>query len=80
MFNVYIIKSEHLNKIYIGHTDRLQERLIEHISGFSKATKISKDWKLIYTEEFQSRSLAMKREKFLKSGDGRKVLRLKEVI
>jgi len=79
MYYVYVIKSISNNKIYIGHTDNLQKRLLEHNSGYSKATKHSCDWQVIHKEEYLDRSLAMKREKFLKTGDGRKVLKLKGI-
>jgi putative endonuclease len=32
-------------------------------------------WQLIYSEEFSTRSQAMKKEKFLKSGQGREWIR-----
>jgi len=75
MFSVYVIKSESSNKIYIGQTSNLEKRLIQHNdlkNNFSKYTKRNKGpWKLIYKEEFETRSEAIKRERFLKSGKGR---------
>jgi putative endonuclease len=79
MYKVYVLKSESKNKIYIGHSDAFENRLTEHLSGESRSTKFTDDWKLIHQETFESRTLAMKREKFLKTGDGRKVLKLKGV-
>ena len=75
MHFVYVIKSASLNRTYIGQTDHLAERLKQH-HGRLKVF----DWELVYSEEFLSRSLAMKREKYLKTGDGRKVLRNKGVF
>jgi putative endonuclease len=80
MFNVYVLKSIGTGKIYIGHTNELQKRLLEHQSGFSAATKHARDWELIHFEEYPDRALAMKRETYLKSGDGRKVLKLKGIF
>lgn len=80
MYIVYVIKSNSRNKVYIGHSDNLEERLLHHNNGYNKATKQCCDWKLIYAEEYLARSLAMKREKYFKSGDGKKVLKLKGVL
>jgi len=74
-FWVYIIESETTGKIYIGHTSNLERRLREHndtVLGKGRYTRKQKGpWPLIYSEEMKSRSEAMKREKSLKSGQGR---------
>ena len=75
MHFVYVIKSESLNTTYIGQTDDLELRLKQH-HGRLKAF----DWKLVHAEQFSTRSLAVRREKYFKTGDGRKVLRNKGVI
>ena len=80
MYYVYVLKSDSTGRAYIGHTDDLESRIHQHNSGMSKATGFVRDWRLKYSQSYSSRSLAMKREKFLKSGDGRKVLRLKGII
>ena len=67
MFFVYILQSQITNKFYIGSTGNLEDRLIRHNSGRSKETANGKPWKLVYTENFQSRSEAMKREMELKA-------------
>ena len=66
MFYVYIIYSRILNKYYIGQTNDLKRRIIEHKNGKSTFTSRTNDWKLIYYEAFTSRSLAIKRENSLK--------------
>ena len=71
MFYVYAIYSSKFNKIYIGQTCDLTNRLIEHNSGKSFYTKRFIPWEIIYTEEFETRGEAMKREKQLKSQKGR---------
>ena len=51
------------NTIYSGYTTDLQRRLSVHNSGKgAKYTKIRLPVKLIYFEEFETKSLAMKRE------------------
>jgi len=47
---------------------------MEHNAGKCRYTKGRMPWKLIYTETYNTRAEAMKREKFLKSGQGRKYL------
>jgi putative endonuclease len=67
MYYTYILKSEKTNKLYIGHTENLERRLIEHNSSQSKSTRNKGPWSLIYKKEFKSRSDAMKFELKLKS-------------
>ena len=74
-FWVYILQSESTGKIYIGHTSNLERRLQEHNDkhlGKQRYTRKQQGpWIMIFSEEMPSRSEAMKREKFLKSGSGR---------
>jgi len=71
MFTVYVIYSENYDKIYIGQTIDLENRIMEHNDGLSNYTKKYIPWKVIHTEVFNSRSTALKREKQLKSSRGR---------
>ena len=72
---VYILKSQSTGKFYTGQTSNLENRIEVHNRGLSPYTKGRGPWILIYYEEFSSRGLAMKREKFLKSGKGREYLK-----
>ena len=69
-FYVYILKSEIVEKFYIGSTSDLDKRIKLHNSPRARWTKKYQPWVLIYSEEFISRSEAMKRETFLKSLKG----------
>jgi len=80
MYYVYIIKSAHKGKVYIGYTSNLKKRLAEHNSGCARSTRQCCDWNVVYTEEYKDKLLAMKREKFFKTGDGRKVLKYKGIF
>jgi len=76
MFFVYVIKSIEGFR-YTGMTEDLQKRLAEHNNkNLSFWTKRGNDWKLIYYEEFTSKSDALNREKWLKGGSGRDFLKL----
>ncbi|MBU1557388.1 GIY-YIG nuclease family protein [Patescibacteria group bacterium] len=70
MFYVYVIKSDK-DYIYTGQTNNLKDRLLRHNSGREKYTKNKGCFKIIYKETYNTRSVAMKREKELKSGKGR---------
>ena len=61
-FVVYILKSEKTDKFYVGHTEDFSRRLSKHNSGKNKSTKNGIPWKIIFTEEFDTRSEAMKSE------------------
>lgn len=63
---VYILQSEKDESYYIGYTSDIEERLKRHNHGKSLYTKTKLPWKLIYQEEFLSRSEAMKREREIK--------------
>ncbi|KKR20249.1 MAG: hypothetical protein UT50_C0019G0004 [Candidatus Moranbacteria bacterium GW2011_GWA2_39_41] len=79
MFYTYAIKNQD-NKIYIGQAADLEVRLQRHNKllknkSTSFTSKNSGNWELIYEEEFETRSEAMKREKELKSFRGREFIR-----
>ena len=79
MYCAYAIKSDK-NKIYIGQTSNLEERLKRH-NGFLKNKESSythkngEIWKLIHKEEFLTRKEAVAREKSLKSYQGREFIK-----
>ncbi len=68
---VYIIYSSQVDQYYIGHTENLKDRLFRHQNSGSKATKKAKDWLLVYSENFESRSEAARREKEIKAKKSR---------
>ena len=70
-----MLRSTVSKKRYVGSTGKDPSvRLREHNSGSNKFTKGHKPFELIYTEEFESKTDAIKRERFLKSGQGRSFL------
>ena len=75
-FLVYVLFSEVHNKIYVGQTHNLENRLQMHNSPENEGwTRTWQPWRLIYQEELSSRSEALKREKELKSYRGREFIR-----
>ncbi|MFH1430812.1 MAG: GIY-YIG nuclease family protein [Candidatus Uhrbacteria bacterium] len=71
MYSVYVIQSESHGTRYIGSTQDVQARLREHNFGKCRYTSGRRPWRLVRVEEFNTRSEAMKRERFLKTGKGR---------
>ena len=76
MFTVYVLHSKLFDKIYIGFTSNLVQRLLSHNELGKKGWTISfRPWTLIYKEELNLKSEAMKREKQLKTAAGRTFIR-----
>ena len=74
MFYVYVIQSTANGTLYTGQTSNLRNRLKSHNLGGSRYTKNRGPWKLLHAEEYSTRSEAMKREKYLKTGKGREFI------
>ena len=72
MYSVYVLYSIKYNKIYIGYTSNLEERLISHNELGHKGWTIKfRPWLLVYSEQCETKELAISRERQLKSGKGR---------
>ncbi|MCJ7752179.1 MAG: GIY-YIG nuclease family protein [Armatimonadetes bacterium] len=71
---VYVLKSHRSGRRYVGITGDLGRRLREHASGRSGGGRLSGGFALIHTEEYPDYETARVRERFLKSGQGRKWL------
>ena len=65
LFHAYILQSA-AGKYYIGQTGNLTERLSRHNSGRSRYTKSRGPWELVYSEAFNTREEAIRREQELK--------------
>ena len=75
MYTVYALYSPSHQKIYIGYTSNLEQRLLSHNSLGKKGWTIKfRPWELAYTEEFDTKKEAMRREKQLKSAKGREFI------
>jgi putative endonuclease len=66
LYFVYILQSERDGSYYVGHTADLKRRVQRHNDGRSTYTKAKAPWKLIYQEQFFSRSEASRREREIK--------------
>jgi putative endonuclease len=68
---VYILFSEKLNKYYIGSTGNIEDRLRKHNRSGKGFTSTGKPWILVYSEGFNSKAEALKRELQFKSWKNR---------
>ena len=75
MHYVYVLHSVSDHGFYIGYSANLRKRLVQHLHGNSLATAYRGPWKLIYYEAYVEQADALGREKYLKSGGGRRFLR-----
>ena len=68
------------NEPYVGYTTDLKERMEKHNQGLVKSTKAYRPWKLIYYEACLNEEDAKRRERYLKTTQGQRLLkrRLKE--
>ena len=82
MFYTYILKSEKSDRLYTGSTNDLRKRFKEHNSGRSAHTAKRGPYKLIYYEACNNEDDARTREKYLKTGMGKRYIhnRLKRFL
>jgi putative endonuclease len=74
-FYTYVLKSLKDNKLYVGWTDNLQKRIQSHNNGKVNSTKNRRPLELIYVEAGRIKEKAIKREKYFKTGFGRRFLK-----
>jgi putative endonuclease len=75
MYYVYVLQSGSDNGLYIGYSSNLRRRMTEHQQGLSFATAFRGPWRLIYYEAYLVEEDALGRERYLKSGGGRRFLK-----
>ncbi|PYL70033.1 MAG: excinuclease ABC subunit C [Verrucomicrobia bacterium] len=75
MFYVYVLRSETDSGLYIGYTRNLRARVKQHNSTNSFTTAHRSPLKLIYYEAYLNQADALGRERYLKSGGGRRFLK-----
>ncbi|MBI5153446.1 MAG: GIY-YIG nuclease family protein [Parcubacteria group bacterium] len=74
MFYTYVLQNKN-KTLYTGSTNDLRKRFNEHNSKKSEYTKHRGPYKLIYYEACLSEEDARSREKYLKSGMGKRYLK-----
>jgi putative endonuclease len=75
MFYTYVLQSKKDGKLYVGWTDNLKRRFLRHQHGLVSATRERLPVALVYYEACLSKDDAIRREKSLKTGFGRRYLK-----
>ena len=71
MYYCYILYSKTADRFYIGHTNNLDERLKKHNTNHKGFTGKYNDWKIVYTEQYNTKEAAYARERQLKNWKNR---------
>ncbi len=71
---VYLLQSLKNKGLYIGVTDDLRKRLRAHNEGLNFPTKPHRPWQLIHYEAYRNMKDAERREKYLKTNQGSRLL------
>ncbi len=74
-YYVYILQSIKYKKLYIGYTEDLKKRFKEHNRGLNTSTKPFLPWQLIHYEAYRHDKDATRREKYLKTSQGSRLLK-----
>ena len=82
MYYSYVLQSEKDNGFYVGFTKNLKLRFEQHTKGLVESTKDRMPVRLIYYEDCLDQNDATRREKYLKTYNGRRFLarRLKSYL
>jgi len=67
----YVLRSLKNGILYKGSTESIEKRLLSHNSGLVNFTSKHLPWEMVLFEEFETRTEAIKREKWYKTGAGR---------
>ncbi len=73
-YHIYVLESGKTQRRYVGSTEDVERRVREHNAGKSKSTRAGVPWQLLYSEAFGTRSDAVRREMYFKTGRGREEL------
>jgi len=72
VYKVYILFSESKNRFYVGFTSNLEERIVRHNQRSKGFTGSVNDWKVVYTELYNTKEEAHNRELQIKAWKSRK--------
>ena len=75
MYFTYVLLSLKDNRFYTGFTNNLKQRFEQHNKGLVKSTEDRRPIELIYYEACLDQRDAIKREKYLKTYQGKIFLR-----
>ena len=75
-YNVYILISLKDNQFYTGYSANLHNRIAYHKKGLVKSTVNRRPLKLLFYEVYNNKIDAQRREKYFKTNEGKKTLKL----
>lgn len=79
-YYTYVLQSKKNREFYTGVTNNLKKRIKEHNNGSVTSTRYKRPLQLIYFEACENKADVFRRERYLKTGIGKRYLkqRLKE--
>lgn len=77
MFYTYVLESLKNGSQYIGYSADLKRRIEEHNHGTNVSTKAHLPWKIIYYEACMEEEDAKRRERYFKTSQGSRALKLR---
>lgn len=75
MYYAYILQSKKDRNLYVGYTADLKKRVEQHNNGVVESTRNRRPLDLIYYEASVSQADALHREKYLKTGYGKRYIK-----
>jgi putative endonuclease len=75
MYFLYILKSEKLEKYYVGISQNPELRLQYHNTIEKGFTSRYRPWKLVFKQEFESRNVAQQKENMIKKWKSKEIIR-----
>jgi len=72
---VYILQSKKNRNLYVGYTSNLRRRLEKHNRGVNFSTEPYVPWELIHYEAYRNEKDVKRREKYLKTSQGSRLLK-----
>ena len=74
-YYVYVLQGLKNKGLYVGYTNDLRKRFKEHNRGLNFSTRPYIPWQLIHYEAYLNRDDARRREKYLKTSQGSRLLK-----
>ncbi len=71
---VYILQSEKNGRYYIGSTENVERRLVEHNSGKTASLRYLIPMRLVFKQEFENSIMAKRMERKLKNAKSKSIL------
>ena len=70
----YILQSGKSGRFYVGSSDDLNRRILEHNSGQTKSTKPGQPWKIVFSYNFDNSNDGLTAERRVKALKSRNII------